>query len=597
VEIPNIDDATKKRWRRGFKRRRTEAAQMGQAADEQIERLLIRRFDRLISVRRFIFLWVGLFVLLIFCNLVQLRALSPYYQVLQPTRGGLYSEGMIGTFTNANPIYAAGTANQAVSRLVFSSLLKYDNNNNLVGDLAKSWDINDTQTKYTVHLNKGITWQDGKPFTADDVVFTYRTIQKPEAESPLYPGWKGINVSKIDANTVSFDLPNTYSAFPYSLTNGIIPAHILEKVPANQMRSAPFNTQPVGTGPFEWKFVEVTSNTTADREQRISLAANAKYHGGKPKLDGFSLVTFNDEQKLVNAFNKKQLNAMSGVESPAQKVSKDANVHVYSTPLTGEVMAFFNLSHPGLDNAASRQALVSAVDTKKLATKLDYPVRLAEGPLLKGQIGYDPTVTQLPYSLDKANQLLDGLGWTRNAAGQRMANNQPVQFILFSQDTPEYTKVAQFLQKQWSALGVKIVVNYRNSDDLERYVIPGHDYDILLYGVSIGVDPDVFAYWDSSQANPGSAGHLNLSEYKSKAADQALEGARTRSDTATRVVKYHNFLAAWTQDAPALALYQPNFLYVSNGPVFNYERKTTNTSADRFYNVTDWMVRQQRQNL
>jgi ABC-type transport system substrate-binding protein len=157
--------------------------------------------------------------------------------------------------------------------------------------------------------------------------------------------------------------------------------------------------------------------------------------------------------------------------------------------------------------------------------------------------------------------------------------------------------VAHSLQDQWLKLGVRTDVRYYSSDDLQKAVIPSHDYDILLYGISLGVDPDVFAYWDSTQANVSSQGHLNLSEYKSKAADQALESSRTRADTALRVTKYKAFLTAWVNDAPALALYQPNVTYVSRGPVFNYERKETNTSADRFYNVNEWMIRQRHTTL
>jgi ABC-type transport system substrate-binding protein len=128
-------------------------------------------------------------------------------------------------------------------------------------------------------------------------------------------------------------------------------------------------------------------------------------------------------------------------------------------------------------------------------------------------------------------------------------------------------------------------VHYYSNDDIQKAVVPSHDYDILLYGISIGVDPDVFAYWDSSQASLSSQGHLNLSEYKSKAADQALESGRTRTDPELRATKYRGFLTAWANDVPALALYQPNSIYVSRGPVFNFERKAANTSADRFYNV------------
>jgi len=157
--------------------------------------------------------------------------------------------------------------------------------------------------------------------------------------------------------------------------------------------------------------------------------------------------------------------------------------------------------------------------------------------------------------------------------------------------------VAQFLQQQWAKIGVKVVVHYYDAEDLQSIVIANHSYDILLYGINIGVDPDVFAYWDSSQASVSSQGHLNLSEYKSAVTDQALEAGRTRSDPSIRVLKYKAFLTAWTGDMPALALYQPNLLYITRGPVFNYQRKADNSELDQFYNVNQWEVRQQEQNI
>jgi peptide/nickel transport system substrate-binding protein len=170
-------------------------------------------------------------------------------------------------------------------------------------------------------------------------------------------------------------------------------------------------------------------------------------------------------------------------------------------------------------------------------------------------------------------------------------------FNLVSQDTPNYTLTAKFLQEQWSKLGVKVMVNYYNGDELQGGIIANHDYDALLYGISLGVDPDVFVYWDSSQASINSQGHLNLSEYKSKTADQALQAGRTRSDPQVRAVKYQEFLRVWSEDAPALALYQPNFLYITRGPVFGYQRQMLNAAADRFYNVDNWMIRQKHQTI
>lgn len=595
--MPVINDGRKKRWKKGFNRRRKEASEFTQQADLQIENLLIRRFDRLVSLKKFIFLWLALFVVLIFSTVVQLRALVPYYQELRPVLGGIYSEGIIGSFSNANPIYATNTVDVAASRLVFSGLFKYDKDNNLVGDLATGLKANELQNRYTVSLRKDVEWHDGKPFTADDVIFTYHTIQEPEAQSPLYSSWQGIKISKKDLYTVNFDLPSSLSPFPYSLTNGILPQHSLKKFTAPQLRTAQFNSYPVGTGPFVWKFVEVTGINNAERQQSISLAAYDKYHEGRPKLDGFNLITYSSEDKLISAFKAKQLNAMSGLNSVSSESKKDKRINVYATPLTSAVMAFFNNSTPFLTDATVRRALVSGADHDQVFSLISPAVNLVNGPLLPQQLGYDPLVVQMPYDKAAAIDGLEKAGWASNGDAPRIKDGKLLELSLAAQDSPEYTAVAQFLQKQWSGLGVKVNVHYYAAEDLQASIIANHDYDVLLYGISLGADPDVFAYWDSSQANVGGSSGLNLSEYSSKTVDQALQAGRTRADPGLRIPKYKTFVSTWVKDAPALALYQPNTLYVSHGKVFNFERVSANSSADRFYNVNNWMVRQRHQNV
>jgi peptide/nickel transport system substrate-binding protein len=591
-----IDPGTKKKFAKRLRRQRSTALTLSQQADQKIESLLIRRFDRLASVKRFVFLWISLLLIMMLAGIYQVRSLSTYYQSLQPVAGGLYTEGLIGNFTNANPIYASGAADTAISRLVFSGLFKFDTSNKLVGDLAKDYSLNDTQTKYTVHLKPDLVWHDGQPVTADDVVFTYRTIQNLEAQSPLYSSWQGIKVSKQDYRTVIFELPNAFSGFPYSLVNGIVPMHLLKDTPAEQLRSSPFNTNPVGSGPFEWKFIEVIGNNPADREQRVSLSSFQSYNGGKPKLDGFNVITFSDDDHMVKAFKAKQISAMSGLDNVPEDL-KDKGLQIYNTPLTTSVMVFFNNSRPVVNDAAVRKALIEATDRSQLSSLFDEPVRLVDSPLLKGQLGYDSTLTEPKLDLTDASKTLDAAGWKMGADNTRSKNGQPLAFLLSAQNTPNYTKTAEFLQKQWAKIGAKVQVSYFSQDDLQTSVVGNHDYDALLYGISIGVDPDVFAYWDSSQASLTSQGHLNLSEYKSAAADQAVEAGRTRSDPAVRTVKYKAFLTQWVKDLPAEGLYQLNYLYISRGPVFNFERKSANNASDLYYNVNNWMVRQKREDI
>ncbi len=590
-----VDGGTKKRFVRRFRRRQQGALEFSQQADQKIDRLLLRRLDRLVSVRRFVLLWIGLFAVLFFATFAQFRGLSRYYQSLQPVPGGIYSEGLVGSFTNANPLYASGAADVEISRLVFSGLLKYDKNNVLVGDLAQNYTLDKKQKNYTVHLRKNVTWHDGKPFTADDVVFTYKTIQTLGAQSALYSSWRDIEVTKIDDYTVNFNLPNSLSSFPYALTNGIVPEHLLKDIPPEQLRSASFNAKPIGTGPFVWRFVEVAGINPNERQQRITLSAFSKYWSGRPKLDGFNLLTFSREEQLINSFQKKQINAISGLTSLPKELKKDNSVQTYVTPLSSAVMVFFNNDRPILNDVEVRKALVSAVDRKQLHQLGPYPVIAVDEPLLRGQIGYNQSLTELPYNLSNARKLLEKDGWKLNSSGQRVKGKQALTYDMSSQDTPDYTRTAKFLQEQWDKIGVKVNIHYYGGDELQSGIIANHDYDALLYGISIGVDPDVFAFWDSSQASVSSQGHLNLSEYKSASADQALQAGRTRADANLRRIKYKSFLSAWRNDAPALSLYQPNFIYITRGSLYNYQHKALNSSADRFYNVADWEIRQKHQ--
>ncbi|HMH30960.1 MAG TPA: ABC transporter substrate-binding protein, partial [Methylomirabilota bacterium] len=138
---------------------------------------------------------------------VQNLALSNYYQALRTVPGGIYNEGVEGRFTNANPLFATSNADNTVSRLVFAGLLKYGSDGKLAGDLAKDYQVDERGITYTVHLKKGLKWQDGQPLTSADVLYTYQMIQNPDVRSPLQGGWQGIKVSAPDAGTVVFELP------------------------------------------------------------------------------------------------------------------------------------------------------------------------------------------------------------------------------------------------------------------------------------------------------------------------------------------------------------------------------------------------------
>jgi len=429
------------------------------------------------------------------------------------------------------------------------------------------------------------------PITSADVVYTYQVIQNPDAQSPLQRDWQSVTVKAPDAYTVTFELSNPLSSFIYSLTNGIVPKHLLSGRPIAQLRSVPFNSaHPIGSGPFQWQTIEVVGNTPETREERIGLVPFKQYHGGAPKLSGFIIRSFHDEKRLIDSFDHQELNGVAGLTSVPDALKSDKAIKDYNIPLTSAVFVFFKTSQTILQDTNVRKALVLATKTSDVINSLGYPVIAVREPLLNSQIGFDKTLMQPTQNVAAANKMLDDDGWKRTGNGVRKKNGQLLTFHLYSQNSSEYTAVTQLLQKQWREVGVDVQVFLQPSTDIQS-VLQFHNYDALLYGVAIGTDPDVFAYWHSSQADPRAA-RLNFSEYRSAAADKSLEAGRTRSDATIRAIKYKAFLENWRNDAPALALYQPRFLYLTRGQLFNFNMSSMNSDSDRYANVQNWMIKQ-----
>ncbi|HVW23254.1 MAG TPA: ABC transporter substrate-binding protein [Candidatus Saccharimonadales bacterium] len=580
------------RWHRRLRKGQRQVEDLSQLTEEGIERHLFKRFSRLAPVRRFVLGWMGLLILLIAAVLLQTIRLSGYFQKLQPVPGGIYNEGILGTFTTANPLYATNDVDSSVARLMFAGLLTYNEQNQLVGDLASSWQTNSTGNVYTVHLKPGLTWQDGQPLTSADVVFTFQTIQNPDAKSPLQNSWSGVTITAPDSQTVVFALTDPLASFPYNLTTGIVPKHLLDKILPSDLRSADFNTvNPVGAGPFAWQALQVAGTDPSNAQEQVSLTAFKGYQAGPPKLQAMVVHAYADQNELERAFKSRQLDGLEGLNGVPASLRGDKAMQVHSPLLTAANMVFFKTSTGVLSDAKVRQALVQGANVPAIINSLDYSTHAVNEPLLTNQLGYNPAYKQAGYNLAAAKQTLDQDGWTVTAHGPRAKAGQQLKFTLTAADTPEARQVTKQLQRDWHALGVNMQLNLLNADDFQS-ALTSHQFDAILYGISIGVDPDVFVYWDSSQADPRSTNYLNLSAYKNPGVDVAVEGGRTRIDPALRVIKYQPLLQAWSQDNPALGLYQPRLLYLTNGSVAGLHDHAINTATDRFDNVVNWEIRQ-----
>lgn len=585
----------KLKFRRKVRSQKRHVEDITLQADDSINRLVFRRFENLYKVRRFVFTWVILTFFIGFGSIWQVRGLDKYYLDLMPTDGGVYREGIIGTFTNTSPLFAVTNVDVSVSRLVFSGLFTIAPDGSLQPDLAREFTVDDRGLEYTVGLREDVVWHDGESFNADDVVFTYNSIKNSDINSPLNSSWQGVKVEALDDFTIKFTLPDTLSSFKYSMINGIVPEHVLSSVDPGDLRSSTFNTvNPIGTGPFMYSKVEVIGGDPDKRQEKITLEANEEYHQSRVHLDGIVIRTYRDEASMIKDFERQQITAMVGLNTVPDNLPVDETVQARGTPLRSSVMIFFNNSQGVLKDVKVREALLRASDTDGLRGSVDYQLVASDSPFLKSHFAYDENRVQHSYDIEKAKKLLDEAGWKVGFDGFRYKDDTRLDLHIVSQSLAEYSAVINTLQAQWREIGVHLDASLRSEEEVQSSVIVGHDYEILLYGIALGPDPDVFAFWHSSQSDARLRTRLNLAEFINDEADESLEAGRTRLDEDLRIVKYALFLEKWRDDAPAIALYQPRFLFVTRGTLENYQSGQFNSPADRFYSVADWQIRREK---
>lgn len=582
-----ISPYQKLRLRRKVRKTQKHAESVSQRTVETFDKHVSRRWHNLLDVRRFVAGWLILALVLGLGVFVQRNDLNAYYKTRVPAPGGVFVEGVVGVPANFNPIFAQTAVDTSVSRLLFAGLMRYNQDNQLVGDLADRIDLDESGTVYTVQLKDDIYWHDGEPITSTDVVFTYESIQDPDVRSPLNRSWQGVTVQAVDDRRVTFALENRFTPFPHSLTNGIIPEHVLGELDSKELRTAEYNISPlVGSGPFRFSQAIID-----ELGSHIDMVRSDDYHRGNVMLNEFSVETFPDHEQMIEAYARGSITAAAGLRTFDQvNVEQMPSAQLVDLPLFNEVFLFYKTSDPKLQDSKVRRALTRATDHRALMQLLDSRFRVADGPLLKSHLGYIPEYTQKPYDVAAARALLDEAGWVIGEDGARHKDNTRLELQFVAESGGEYESLAKEIQRQWAEIGVELNLQLINPSDLRQsYIIP-HNYEVLLLGVHTGVDPDVFVYWHSTQALVGGR---NLSEYKSAVVDESLEAGRTRTDAAIRSAKYHTFQQQWQADAPATALYQPAFTYLTSESMKGFTPGEIVDPTDRFKDVHQWTVNTQ----
>ena len=581
-----MSKAGKGKLKLGYKRLALRVKHAEGATQRHASRFILRRIENVRLVMTEIMIWLAAIALLIAGLGIQYSWNSQGSKKDGAKSGGVYVEGVIGNISTLNPLLAASEPEQAVSRLLFSSLYNYDVTGALHTDLAESMTVKDDKV-YTIKLRNAV-WHDGKKLTAEDVVYTINLIKNPQVRSPLRVNWLDISARAIDDSTVEFMLPAVYAGFSHALTFPVIPKHILQSVSPSSMREADFSSNPVGSGPFAVKRVQTSESTSST--DVVRMEPNTKYYGAVSTLSRLELRAYGNESLLVKAVNSGEVSAASGLSLSAADNIKSKQYSTKHWLLNKGVYLLMNNRSQTLQDARARQALRYATDTSSIRATVGDNVARLDTPILQSQIAQ-----KLPaapdYNLDKAKALLKEAGWTYNQGQWKGKDGRPLAVaVTTSSGRDEYKKIVDALKQQWSKLGVDVqlreIDTSSTTTSFVQSVLQPRDYDALLYELELGADPDVFAYWHSSQA---SASGYNFANYSNRTVDNDLVGGRSRTNSALRAAKYIQFVNQWLNDAPAIGLYQSVGSYVlNNGASIVEPRGSLNTMNDRYADVTTW---------
>ena len=561
------------------------------ATTRHAHKFIVKRLDNIRNARRQIIGWLLVVGCMVAAVGAQLVWFGQSYQTTAADDGGTYAEASLGPIDTLNPLYATTDAEVAASRLLFSSLYSYDSTGHLKGDLAEDMHVDESGRVYTVSLRANAKWHDGTQLTAKDVAFTINLIKNPETRSSLRVNWQDVKVNALNDTTLQFTLPAVYAAFPYALTFSVLPQHILGTVAAGAIRENNFSRSPVGSGPFSFRLLQVAD--TRQDHKIVHMSAFEDYYGGLPRLSRFEVHAYGEQDDIVKALRAGEVSAAANV-SPTEVGEIDThNYTVTSQPINSGVYALFNTTKPTMGDKSVRKALQLVTDTAEIRRKLAINSPALELPFIEGQLtGADVPRAPKP-NVQLATQLLDKAGW-KLVDGVRQKGKQKLMLTITTTKDDQYEKVVEVMAKQWRSIGVEVETNVIDTSNPATNFVQGtlqpRNYDVLVYELSIGADPDVYAYWHSSQL--GMSG-FNFSNYADNTADAALASARSRLEPKLREAKYKTFARQWLGDVPAIGLYQPVIEYVSNKGVHSVDPNSKLVSTtDRYQNVLYWSVRE-----
>jgi peptide/nickel transport system substrate-binding protein len=442
-------------------------------------------------------------------------------------------------------------------------LFNYSDANELVPELAtevptlRNGGISKDGLTITYHLRKGVQWQDGAPFSADDVVFTWKAVMNPNNNVQTRTGYDDIaSIGEPNSSTIVVRLKRAFSPFvntfftmsgtPYA----ILPKHLLAKY--HDINQIPYNSKPVGTGPFivqEWH-----------RGQTLRMIANPHYWRGAPKLKEIQYRAIPDENTLTTSMRTHEIDMWYNASATNYPVaSKIAGTHAVLTPFTQFSQVGINTARPITSDVAVRRAIAYATDRARMIETVTYGVNvLGEGDQPAFSWAHDPNLKPVPFDPAKARATLDDAGWKPGPDGIRTKNGQRLHLtIAITTGNAVGIRTAVLLQSAWKDVGIEAEVKqYLSSLMFANYssggILQAGKFDVSFSSWVNGVDPDDATLFTSSAIPPGGQ---NIFRFRNQDVDAQERIALTSNDQAVRKAAYAKIQQIVVDQVPAVTMW------------------------------------------
>ena len=482
-----------------------------------------------------------------------------------PATGDSLVEGTIGEASTLIPLLATDASSHAVAGQVYNGLIKYDKNLQIVGDLAETFDISPDGLTLTFHLRQGVTWHDGAPFTAKDVLYTFQVTIDPKTPTAYAEDFKQVkSITAPDAFTIRVTYGEPFAPALASWGMNILPAHLLE---GQDITKSPLARNPVGTGPYRFK--EWVSG------QKIVLEANSDYFEGRPFIDRFIYRIIPDSSTMYMELKAGAIDLMSltPVQYSRQTTSPrfTTRFNKYRYPSSSYLYMGYNLRHPLFGDKRIRQAMTAAINKDELIQGVLFGMgQKAHGPIVPGRWAYNPAVKDIGYDPKHAVELLAQAGWReKNSDGILVKDGKPFKFtILTNQGNQQRLMTAQIVQQRLRQVGIDVKIRIVEwAAFLKEFVNKGN-FEVVMLAWSISQDPDMYDIWHSSKNKPG---ELNFIGFNNPEVDRLLIAGRNTFDIDNRTRAYFRIQEILADEQPYTFLYVPDALPVVSSRIRGVE--------------------------